>query len=171
MAGTFTDTSMSVGGCDSIATICIIMNDTNLTIVMDSLCPSETAMVGAGTFTAPDTITDVFNNTGGCDSTVVTILKLRTDSLCNDTAADGDCGAIVVSDSNWRESTVVTPTNLSGNWNGVNGNLPPSSSYTVPGARGPALQLPHHRPTGFRQGAEGGQQHPLLPPRVRIAKR
>jgi len=37
----------------------------------------------------------------------------------------------VIYDSNWNKSTVTTPSNLSGNWNGINGNLPDTSTYTM----------------------------------------
>ncbi len=37
-----------------------------------------------------------------------------------------------ISDTTWRMSTTVTPSNFSGNWSGVNGVLPASSTYTNP---------------------------------------
>ncbi len=143
MAGIFTDTTMSAGGCDSIATVCLMVNDTNMTTVMDSICPGDSLFVGGSFQTVAGTFSDVFTNEDGCDSTVNTILTIRTDSACNDTVViPGDCGATVISDATFMESTVVTPTNLSGQWNGVNGNLPPASSYTKAAEEGQPYSFP-----------------------------
>ncbi len=143
MAGTFTDTTVSSGGCDSIATICLLVNDSNMVTVQDSICPNDSIFVGGAFQTMAGVYTDLFTNQNGCDSLVITNVALRTDSACLDTAiGDTSCQIVCYSDSTWMESTVVTASNLSGNWNGVNGNLPPTASYTMQATLGQPYSFP-----------------------------
>ncbi len=72
--GNYTDVINSVNGCDST----II---TNLTVVTEilfeqevMLCPGETIEVGNSTYSSTGTYTDLLISTGGCDSTVTTIV-------------------------------------------------------------------------------------------------
>ena len=59
--------------------------------------------------------------------------------------AAGD-SILIVSDSSWNKSTVVTPTNYSGNWMGTNGNLPASSTFTTKGEVGQPYPWNHVNP-------------------------
>ncbi len=54
----------------------------------------------------------------------------------------GACGAVVVSDSNFRKSTFVRMSNNQGAWNGVNGMLPDSSTFTLPAMEGQPFSFP-----------------------------
>ncbi len=136
-AGTFVDTSVSSGNCDSIATIQLVVNDTDFVSVVDSICSGDSLFLGGNFQTAAGIYTDVFQNQNGCDSTVTTVLTVRTDSACLDTVPRGDgCNTVVVSDNLFKESNVVGATNNSGNWNGVNGNLPPTASYGMQATEG-----------------------------------
>lgn len=48
------------------------------------------------------------------------------------TSGGGSCDLMCVSDNSWMKSTVVTPTNYSGFWMGVNGVLPATATFTDP---------------------------------------
>lgn len=47
----------------------------------------------------------------------------------NDTTP-ANCDVSYITDADWKQSTTVTPSNYSGKWNGVMGNLPDDSTFT-----------------------------------------
>ncbi len=141
MAGFFTDSATNGAGCDSITTTELIVNDTNITMVADSICPGDSVFIAGAFRDTAGNFSEILTNASGCDSTVVTELALRNDSGCTQQPT-GPCGTVVISDTSFRRSTTVRPSNLSGNWNGVNGNLPPVSSFTVPVDTGQPYSFP-----------------------------
>lgn len=61
-------------------------------------------------------------------------------------AAGGNCDLTLMSDSSWQRSSVVTPTNLSGLWMGVNGVLPSVATFTEPAVVGQPYPWVHVTP-------------------------
>lgn len=79
MSGTYMDTLIASGGCDSIIT-------TNLAVYMDnptnqevSICFGDSYMIGSSNYNQSGTYTDVIPSVSGCDSTVVTMLTVIGD--------------------------------------------------------------------------------------------
>ncbi len=99
-----------------------------------SVSPNMFGDSDAGNNTVTLTVTDSSGNQRTCQATVLVLDTIQ---------GRGDCDTVrFVTDTTWRMSTVVTPTNNSGNWNGVNGNLPSSGSYTQPVMIGQPYSFP-----------------------------
>ncbi len=64
------------------------------------------------------------------------------------TVGVGNCDLTCLSDGSWMKSTVVTPTNLSGLWMGVNGALPGAGTFTDPVMVGQPFPWAHVTPVG-----------------------
>ncbi len=81
-SGIFTDTVASANGCDSIVTTTVSVLPVSMVSVEDSICPGDSIFVGGAFQRMAGTFTDVFMGANGCDSTVTTIVKMRTDTAC-----------------------------------------------------------------------------------------
>jgi len=82
-AGTYTDILQSVDGCDSTVT-------TSLTVVTSfsvnnpqTICQGENVTVGTSVYSTAGTYTDLLQSTGGCDSTVTTIITVNPTYIVN----------------------------------------------------------------------------------------
>ncbi len=157
MAGFFSDTATSAAGCDSITFTELVVNNVDSLMVMDSICPGDSVMAGGAFQKTAGTFVDILQNQNGCDGILTTILTLRTDSACFDTTGGAGCVPLtVISDSNFAKSTVITTSSFSGSWNGVNGNLPASSTYTMPAMEGQPYGFASINPVGQAKVVETG---------------
>jgi hypothetical protein len=127
-AGVYTDIFNAANGCDSIVNTGLSIKPAVTITVQDSICPGDSLFVGGAYQTNAGTYSDVYSGANGCDSTVVTTLTIRTDSGCGNNPTPQPCLSIV-SDNSWSQSTVISPSNFSGTWNGA-AALPPVSTFT-----------------------------------------
>lgn len=75
-SGTYTDTYTSSSGCDSIVTTNLTVNTTSSENQAVTICQGQSYFAGGSQQTTSGTYTDVFTNSNGCDSTVVTNLTV-----------------------------------------------------------------------------------------------
>ncbi len=129
-AGVYTDIFNAANGCDSIVNTTLSIKPAVTITVQDSICPGDSLFVGGDYQTSAGSYTDVYTAANGCDSTVITMLSIRTDSGCNGGQNPQACLS-VVSDISWSQSTVITPSNFSGTWNGATA-LPATGTFTDP---------------------------------------
>lgn len=127
-AGVYTDIFNAANGCDSIVNTALSIKPAVTITVQDSICPGDSLFVGGAYQTNAGTYSDVYSGANGCDSTVVTTLTIRTDSGCGNNPTPQPCLSIV-SDNSWSQSTVISPSNFSGTWNGA-AALPQASTFT-----------------------------------------
>ena len=81
-AGTYTETLTTVEGCDSIRNFTLIVNDTSLVNREMWVCENDLPLIiGTDTFRSEGIHTKVFENTAGCDSTVILTLNVLDTSL------------------------------------------------------------------------------------------
>ena len=129
-AGTYYDTYTGSDGCDSVVATTLSVRPNVTAMVSDSICPGDSLYVGGAWQTVAGSYADVYVASNGCDSTLTTVLSIRTDSGCAvDTTTQG-C-LTVVSDNTWMKSTVISPSNFSGFWPGANG-VPAAATFTDP---------------------------------------
>ncbi len=129
-AGIYKDTYPASNGCDSVVTTTLSIKPDVTITVKDSICPGDSLYAGGAYQTTAGTYTDVYPSANGCDSTVKTMLSIRTDSGCGGTPNPQACLS-VVSDVSWSQSTTISPSNFSGTWNGAP-SLPAPGTYTNP---------------------------------------
>ncbi len=129
-AGIYTDIYPAANGCDSLVATTLSIKPNISVTVQDSICPGDSLYLGGSYQSTAGSYTDVYGSSNGCDSTVITTLSLRADSGCTERPAPQACLS-VVSDNSWSQSTVKSPSNLSGAWNGAP-SLPLTVSYTEP---------------------------------------
>lgn len=132
-AGVYSDTTALASGCDSIHSISLQLLPLSYGSDYRSICAGDSLYAGGGWQYGPGVFYDTLTGANGCDSILSTIVSLKTVGC--DTAvvpAEGD-SLVIVSDSDWWESTVVSTSNANtSNWPGMGGNLPPAASYTLP---------------------------------------
>jgi gliding motility-associated-like protein len=75
--GIYTNTLVSVSGCDSIVTTNLTVNPAELTVQSPPICEGDTFTVGTNVYTLTGTYTDVLTTYLGCDSTVITNLVVN----------------------------------------------------------------------------------------------
>ncbi|MBI3235656.1 MAG: T9SS type A sorting domain-containing protein, partial [Bacteroidetes bacterium] len=78
-AGTYRDSSMNVGGCDSVTEMVLIVNPSNFVNATAVICYGETYTFGTLNLTKPGSFHITFSNINGCDSMVE--LKLIVNPL------------------------------------------------------------------------------------------
>lgn len=76
-SGTVMDTIMNVGGCDSIITINLTINNMTTSTITEVACNGYTAPSGAN-FTSSGTVMDTIMNIAGCDSVITINLTVNT---------------------------------------------------------------------------------------------
>lgn len=122
-AGTYTDTLLNAGGCDSLLNTTLSVNASPVSNVSASICDGDSIFLGGAFQTSSGTYTDVFSTPQGCDSIIITALTVNAASSSNASAdiCDGDSiflgGAFqtsagtytdVFTGANGCDSTVVT---------------------------------------------------------------
>ena len=111
--GTFYDTTVSLGGCDSvtITSLTVIPLFTNLTV---SICPGDSLLIGSLYQTLAGLYIDTLVSSAGCDSVVTVDLTLYSssvtlDSLGGDLVASG--GLTYLWNTGATNSTITPDTN------------------------------------------------------------
>ena len=92
MDGVYTDTLMSIGGCDSVVTVNLTVRPQNTNASSASICAGDSLVVGSSVYYTGGTYVDTLTDVNGCDSietTTVTVLPISTTTL-NDTICFGD---------------------------------------------------------------------------------
>lgn len=69
-SGTYSDTSMSSSGCDSITTLFLTVNDTFLTSLNVTLCQGDSFLIGSTYYHSPGNHSVLMQAVTGCDSLV-----------------------------------------------------------------------------------------------------
>lgn len=129
VAGTYYDTLFNENGCDSILMTTLIVKPDITVFASDSICEGDSLFIGGDYQTSAGVYTDVFIAANGCDSTLITSLTIRDSTNC---FIDTGSALVLVSDSSWRKSTVVTTaTSNSYPWPGVS-TIPAEATFTVP---------------------------------------
>lgn len=130
MFGLYYDTLSATNGCDSIIATALTVNPVDTAYVLDSICPGDGVVLGGAYQTTAGVYYDTLTAISGCDSMVVTNLSIRTDAGCG--GPQPTDSIVIVSDSGWSKSTVITSHNSGGYpWNGVMGQLPADATFTL----------------------------------------
>ena len=77
VTGIYTDTYISVQGCDSIVTTDLTINPEAQTLVTITLCEGETYAEGDNVYATEGTYFDIYQTVNGCDSTVTTVVGVN----------------------------------------------------------------------------------------------
>ncbi len=77
VTGIYTDSYISVQGCDSTVTTDLTINPEAQTLVTITLCEGETYTEGGNVYSAEGTYFDLYQTINGCDSTVTTIVGVN----------------------------------------------------------------------------------------------
>lgn len=104
-----------------------------------SICAGDSILLAGAYQTEPGTYVDLLPAADGCDSVLSTVLTVKTAAACGDSTATA-CVS-VVTDNSWMKSTVVLPSNFTGDWPGVT-SLPAVSTYTEPVVLGQPYDYP-----------------------------
>ncbi|MDH3648587.1 MAG: gliding motility-associated C-terminal domain-containing protein [Saprospiraceae bacterium] len=76
-AGTYLDTTVASGGCDSIITLNLEVVDEFVTNLDIEICEGESFTVGTNTYSESGTYSDMFTSSAGCDSLVLLTLSVH----------------------------------------------------------------------------------------------
>lgn len=87
--GIYEDVLINQWGCDSLVTTTLIVRNIDSTNVSTSICSGESYTVGDNIYTSEGIYTDFFTNIFGCDSIIVTDLKI--DSVYHEMVAVSIC--------------------------------------------------------------------------------
>jgi len=114
-AGTFVDSFIATGGCDSVVTTSITVADTFYTVSTFTLCEGDSFFAGGAWQTTAGQYVDRFLSNSGCDSTEVYVLSFDTipRSSSSEIICDGDS---LFLENDWQTTSgVYTDTFLSSN--------------------------------------------------------
>lgn len=75
--GSYADTLQTAGGCDSIVTLLLTVNNHTSTVVTDTICDGDVYLFGSDAISAAGTYTDTLTNSTGCDSVLTLHLAVR----------------------------------------------------------------------------------------------
>jgi gliding motility-associated-like protein len=78
IAGTYTNTYPSSNGCDSIRTLILTVNPQRQTLIDTTICEGESYYAAGAAQTTAGEYTDSLHTYLGCDSVIITRLRLRT---------------------------------------------------------------------------------------------
>ncbi|MBA3899613.1 MAG: gliding motility-associated C-terminal domain-containing protein, partial [Bacteroidetes bacterium] len=113
-AGIYIDNLMTVNGCDSTVTTELFVNPVYTTNANVEICEGNSVFLGGANQTTAGSYTDVHTSINGCDSTVITFLKVNPLPNANAgsdqtilTETTANIGAVAVSGNTYR----WTPTN------------------------------------------------------------
>lgn len=91
-AGTYTETYLTVNGCDSIYTLTLAMKESYAFSLDTAICAGETVMFGGKTYDKTGTYTETYATVDGCDSTYtlqLTVTPLAVAPVINRKDEDG----------------------------------------------------------------------------------
>jgi hypothetical protein len=89
MSGTYSDTSQTAMGCDSITVMELLVNDYIRDTVADTICQGASIVFGTQTLTMSGTYSDTSQTAMGCDS--ITVMELLVNDFIRDTMSDTIC--------------------------------------------------------------------------------
>ena len=75
--GTYQDTVQNAGGCDSVITVNLTINDASTSAIAPSVCYSYTSPSGNHVWDSSGTYTDTLMNASGCDSVITVNLTIN----------------------------------------------------------------------------------------------
>lgn len=78
ISGTYSDTLIAIGGCDSIIMVHLTVNQTIYDTTNQNICLGSTYTFGSQVLTQPGFYNDTLQAVGGCDSIVILHLKVNT---------------------------------------------------------------------------------------------
>ncbi len=89
-SGSYSDTLMSITGCDSIVTLDLTINPALTTVLTESICTGDEYLVGTSVYTSSGSYSDTLMSTTGCDSIIMLDLIVHpvlttslTESICS----------------------------------------------------------------------------------------
>jgi len=77
-AGLYSDTLVSITGCDSVITTELLVYPENIMETTFNICSGDEVVVGESIYTVTGVYTDIFTAETGCDSTVITTIEVVT---------------------------------------------------------------------------------------------
>lgn len=115
IAGVYTNTFTSVGGCDSTVTLTLSVVASYTTPVSATICAGQTYTLGTQVLTASGLFTQLFTTSAGCDSTVNVTLTVLPNAAS--TVTISACDSLVSPSGNytWTTSGIYTDTLVSAN--------------------------------------------------------
>src|SRR5678816_2704647 len=117
-AGTYTFRTTNSAGCDSVATLNLIVNSTTTSTTDVAICPNQLPYHWNGTdYTAPGTYTFTTTNAAGCDS--VATLNLAVNSTTTSIT-----------------DVTICPNQLPYNWNGTDYTIAGTYTFTTTNSGG-----------------------------------
>ncbi len=138
IGGIYTDTSVSVLGCDSLTILNLTVNPVITTNLMDSICDGDTIVFANQTITAAGVYVDSSQTSANCDSvTTLTVTLLpNTSTTIDTTICDGT--VIVLGGTNYSAAgsfiDTIPASNGCDSVVTVNVTVNPVDSTTVPAA-------------------------------------
>src|SRR5690554_688958 len=104
-SGVYTETLATVGGCDSIVTLDLTINNQSVsTTVTEEVCGSYTWSANNQTYTSSGVYTETLATVGGCDSVVTLDLTINNQSVST-TVTEEVCGSYTWSANNQTYTT------------------------------------------------------------------
>ena len=95
MSGTYSDTSQTAMGCDSITVMELLVNDFIRDTVADTICQGVSVVFGTQALSVSGNYSDTVQTIAGCDS--ITVMELLVNVVPKDTVVDTICqGAIIL---------------------------------------------------------------------------
>ncbi|MEZ7931886.1 MAG: T9SS type A sorting domain-containing protein [Flavobacteriales bacterium] len=95
MSGTYSDTSQTAMGCDSITVMELLVNDYIRDTVADTICQGVSVIFGTQALSVSGNYSDTVQTIAGCDS--ITVMELLVNVVLKDTVVDTICqGASIV---------------------------------------------------------------------------
>ena len=92
MSGTYMDTFLASGGCDSIVTLVLVVSDAIMTSLADTICTGETYAFNGQILSVAGTYSETLTSQAGCDSIVTLNLAVlpTLNSTLNEEICEGD---------------------------------------------------------------------------------
>jgi gliding motility-associated-like protein len=83
VSGIYIDTFLNFWGCDSIVTTQLIVSRDTVIKQFPQICQGDSIQIGLNVYTKSGLYTDSFKRVSGCDSIVITSLRVYTDTIIN----------------------------------------------------------------------------------------
>ena len=111
-SGVYSDSLINVGGCDSVATLNLTINNNVNVANNQSICVGDSVIVGSSVYTTTGTFTNILTTSSGCDSTITTTINMNISGCTDLIAINYDSTAICDDGSCTYQMTYVPDDNF-----------------------------------------------------------